>query len=189
MPGAWTTTSTASARPPWSLLARPHAPGRRRPGRSSTEPWPKQAKGTRQRQADRDRRHLPSARRRRGRRHLRAGRRVPAQLVRAAGAQLDQGTAARLEPLREAKADIDWHDPRRPQDPSGRAGPKGRLIGLNGILSPICGWLIPVVRAAAAHRRHPGPASAERPGRSRAKTGHKRLNRSPLADDGRGCES
>ncbi len=45
-----------------------------------------------------------------------------------------------------------------------------------GSLSPIRGRLIPAVRAAAAHHRHPGPASPERPGRSCAKTGHKRLN-------------
>ncbi|MGH8910414.1 MAG: hypothetical protein ACRD0K_28935 [Egibacteraceae bacterium] len=42
-----------------------------------------------------------------------------------------------------------------------------------GLLSPIRGWMIPVVQAAAAHHLHPCPASAERPGRSRAKTGHK----------------
>ncbi|MGH8909275.1 MAG: iron chelate uptake ABC transporter family permease subunit [Egibacteraceae bacterium] len=59
-------------------------------------------------------------------------------------------------------------------DPVGRQAfgavelPVGVITAIIGapyfrLLSPICGWLIPAMRAAAAHHRHPCPASAERP--------------------------
>ncbi|MGH8884361.1 MAG: hypothetical protein ACRDYX_04155, partial [Egibacteraceae bacterium] len=108
-------------------VPRPDGPGRRRPGAVRQDVGEGGRRGDRQRRAVCGRRQLAGARRRRGRRHLRAGPRVCVQAGPGCGRRLDRGAAARLGPLLgplcEAKADVGW------QDPGARRAVLGELAG------------------------------------------------------------